>query len=299
MTRLLSFQPHRKASILIISLWAFATLAILGLALAGFVFQQIKFSNFFMRQSVSLPMARAAVLRMLEDRKSDVTLEFDSFQELTQENAQELCDKTTYKYYFSQKKDSGEEIKFIDEGALINVNLASIDVLTRLTGLDDDLAENITESTRRPFKRKEELLLVKGITKDAYNQFKDLVTVNGAGKININTAQGNVLAALGLDEELVDIILRYRADSLGSDGERGTEDDGAFTSQGAILSDLQKFSNLSLRQEQDMISLTNTLSVRSEYLRLNIIPQVKGKEGVRYSIVIFPAENKILSWAEY
>lgn len=299
MPRLLLSQSHKKASVLIISLWAFTTLAILGLALAGFVFQQIKFSSFFLRQSISLPMARAAVLRVFEDRKSDVTPEYDSFRELTQENMQELCDEATYKYYFSEKKDNKEELEFIDEGALINVNLASSDVLMRLPGLDDDLAGNITESTRRPFKRKEELLLVEGITKDVYNKFKDLITVNGAGKININTAQGDVLAALGLDEELIGIILRYREDSLGTDGERETEDDGAFTNQGTILSDLQKFSNLSLRQEQDIISLMNYLNVKSEYLRLNVIPQVKGKDGVRYSIVIYPAENKILSWAEY
>ncbi len=295
----LLFPPRRRASILIVSLWALAILSILSLGLAGFVFGQIKFSNYFIRQTMSLPMAKAACLRVFEDRKKDVAPEYDSFKELTQVNTQTLCDNLSYKYYFSEKKniDGGE--KFIDEGALININLVPAEVLKRLPGLDEDLAKNIIESTRRSFKRKEEVLLVEGITKDIYNKFKDLITVYGAGKININSASSEVLSALGLDDELINIIMRFRKEYIGADGKEGTDDDGVFTNAGAILSDLQKFSGLSLKQEQDLISLMNYLSVTSEYLRFNIIPQVKGKDGIRYSIVVHPRENKIISWSEY
>ena len=292
------FPPPRKASILIVSLWAFAILSILSMALAGFVFQQIKFSNYYIRQTMSLPMAKAACLRVFEDRKKDTTPEYDSFKELTQENTQALCDNLSYKYYFSEKKDIDGEGKFIDEGALININLAPAEVLKRLPGLDEDLAKNIIESTRRQFKRKEEVLLVEGITKDIYNKLKDQISVYGAGKININSASSEVLSALGLDDEIVNIIMRYRREYEGADGIKGTEDDGVFTSSAGILSDLNKFYSLSLRQEQDLLSAMNYLSVTSEYLRLNVIPRVKGKDGIRYSIVIHPRENKILSWSE-
>ena len=244
-------------------------------------------------------MAKAACLRVFEDRKKDVTPEYDSFKELTQVNTQTLCDNLSYKYYFSEKKNIDGGGKFIDEGALININLVSTDVLKRLPGLDEDLAKNIMESTRRSFKRKEEVLLVEGITKDIYNKFKDLITVYGAGKININSASSEVLSALGLDDELINIIMRFRKEYIGADGKEGTDDDGAFTNAGTILSDLQKFASLGLRQEQDLLSAMNYLSVTSEYLRFNIIPQVKGKDGIRYSIVIHPRENKILSWLEY
>jgi hypothetical protein len=92
--------------------------------------------------------------------------------------------------------------------------------------------------------------------------------------------------------------MRYRKEYIGADEKEGTEDDGAFTNQANILSDLIKFSSISLRQEQDLLSITNYLNVKSEYLRFSIIPQVKGKEGIRYSVVINPAENKIISWLE-
>jgi hypothetical protein len=233
-------------------------------------------------------------MRAFEDRKKDATGAYDSFNELTGQNLGTLCDNPSYKYYFSERKNIDGREKFIDEGALININLVSTDVLKRLAGLDENLAKNIIESTRRPFKRKEEVLLVKEITKDAYNKFKDLVTVYGAGKININTASCEVLSALGLDEELIDIIMRFRSEYKGEPD----KEPGAFTSQAAILSDLKKFSDLSLRQEQDLLSIMNSLSVKSEYLRLNIIPQVKGKDGIHYSIVICPAANKILAWSE-
>jgi DNA uptake protein ComE-like DNA-binding protein len=299
MPRLFSFLRPKKASILIVSLWAFTILSILSLSLAGFVFQQIKFSSFFIRQTASLPMARGACQRAFQDRKKDATPEYDSFKELTEENMQKLCDNASYKYYFSDKKNIDGEEKIVDESALINVNLVSSDVLKRLPGLDENLARNITESIRRPFMHKNEVLLAEGITKDAYNQFKDLITVCGTGKININTVSGEVLSALSLDEELINTIMRYRKEYIGADEKEGTEDDGAFTNPATILSDLKKFSNLSLKQEQDLLSITNYLNVKSEYLRFSIIPQVKGKDGIRYSLVINPAENKIISWLEH
>jgi DNA uptake protein ComE-like DNA-binding protein len=304
MPRRLLFLPRRKASVLIVSLWAFATLSILSLALAGFVFQQIKFSSFYLRQAMSLPMAKAECLRFFEEKKEEKERlkkepgpEYDSFQGISEQRSQIMCGGAEYKYYFADKKIVDGQEKVIDEGALININLASSEILKRLPGLDDGLVKNIMESSRKPFKLKEELLLVEGITKDIYNKFKDLVTVYGAGKININTVSAEVLSALGLDEELTWAILRYRKD--GPDGKEGTGDEGVFTDAGSILSDLRKFYNISLRQEQDLLSIMNLLSVKSEYLRLNVIPVIKGKDGIYYSIVVFPEESKIISWSEY
>jgi DNA uptake protein ComE-like DNA-binding protein len=281
--------PHKKGSILILCLWALATLSILSLGLAGFVFQQIRFSSLFIRQTASLPMGKAAVLRIFEDRKKDTTAEYDSFEEITGENVQLLCDNVAYKYYLSEKKTIDGKEMFIDEGALVNINLASSEILKKLPGLNEDLAKKITESNRKPFTRKEEVLLVEGITKDIYNQFKDYVTVYGTGKININTVSSQVLSALGLDDELIDMIMRYRLEE---------KEGGAFTSTGTILEDLNKVFSVGLRQEQDFISIMNLLSVKSVYLRLNVIPQVKGKDGTRYSIVMHPSSKKIISWSE-
>jgi general secretion pathway protein K len=292
------FPSPKRASILIISLWVFAVLSILSVALAGFVFQQIKFANFFMRSNLSLPLANAACFRVFEERKEDVTAAYDSFLELSAENTYEFCSGAKYKYYFMDKKDAGGIQLAIDESALVNINFTSDQVLSRLPGLDEDLAKKILGSGRRPFKFKEELLLIEGIDKERFNNFKDFITVYGQGKVNVNTAPQEVLLALGLDEELVRKIIRYRKEYIGIDGQAKTEDDGAFTNAADIISELENFISLSTRQQQDLISLANALSVKSDYLRLNIIPQLGNKQGMHYSIVICPETGKIISWSE-
>ncbi|MCM8789870.1 MAG: helix-hairpin-helix domain-containing protein [Candidatus Omnitrophica bacterium] len=283
----LPYKPDRRASILIISLWAFATLSILSLAVANFVFQQIRFANSYIRSTLSLPMAKSEVTLTFLRRQNDETPDYDSFAELSQEHQQTLCDNLNYNYYY------------VDEGALININLASEALIARLPGLNEELAKKISESERRPFKLKEEILLVEGMNKDIFNQFKDLITVYGEGKININLVSSEVLSVLGLDSDLIDAIMSFRNEYIGPDGKQGTEDDGAFTNAGTILSDLRKFRSLTTEQEQQLLSIMSYLVVKSDYLRLNIIPQIKGKPGIHYSILLHPVDKKILFWQEF
>lgn len=289
----------KSGSILIVSLWVFGVLSILSLGLASFVFQEIRFTNFFMRSTLSLPLAKGTLQRIFEERKQDGTSNYDTLEELKEESIQTLCANIAYKYYFVDKKIIDGQEKIIDESALININVVSSDVLGRLPGLDKDFAQEIVNSSRRPFKLKEELLLIEGIKKDNFNKFKDLITTSGNGKININTVSSEVLSALGLTDDLTELIMRYRQEYAGIDDKEGTGDDGAFTNSANILSDLRRFASLTLREEQDLLSIMNLLDVKSPYLRFNIIPQVKAKDGTHYSIVIYPEGNKIISWSEH
>lgn len=299
---LTSFTPGRQVdasgSILIVSLWAFGVLSILSLSLAGFVFQEIKFTNFYSRAASSLPLAKGACQRIFEERKQDETPDYDTLTELKEEIQQPLCDNVAYKYYFVDKKITDAQEIIIDESALININTVSSDVLKRLPGLDKDLAQEIVNSSRRTFRLKEELLLIDGIGKDNFNKFKDNVTTFGSGKININTVSTEVLSALGLKDDLIQLIMRYRQEYAGIDGMPKTDDDGAFTNSATILSDLRRFVSLTLEEEQDLLSVMNLLDVKSRYLRVNVIPQIKGRGTIRYSIVIHPETNKIISWSE-
>ena len=52
----------------------------------------------------------------------------------------------------------------------------------------------------------DELLLVKGVTRDIFDKVKDRVTVYGTGQVNINTAGMRVLQSLGMSEELAEKI---------------------------------------------------------------------------------------------
>lgn len=294
---------QKKASILIICLWAIMILSLLGMGLAGLAFQEIKFTKAYQRLRLSLPVARAALKTVFYLEEGDATPAFDTFDELARENQQILCENIYYKYCFADKKYSADSFELVDESALINLNTASRDVLKRLPGLNEELADKIINSGMRPFASVNEVLLVEDMTKEKFVSFKDLVTVYGQGKININTASKPVFLALGLDEEVVDAILRFRRvhkienpDPRYSDVDLGY----GFSSTALILEDLRNFTFLGLRQEQDILSLLAILDVKSEYLRFNVKPVFGNKEeGLRYSIIIHPATKKVFSWKEY
>jgi len=280
-------------------------LSILSMALTGLVFQEIRFTKSYQRMVFSLPTVMAATKTVFYLRQDELTPAYDTLQELAKENEVSLCAGNSYKYYFVDKKNSADKDDIIDEGALINLNTVSTDVLERLPGMDEDLADNLVNSGLRPFSSINEVLLVEDMTKEKFLLFKDLVTVYGTGKININTANRAVFLALGLDEELTDAILRFRKEhkieraeeEIAKNPEKETE--YGFSATAKILDDLRSFTSLSLRQEQDLLGLLSVLDVKSEILRFNVIPYSAGKEGLHYSMVIYPATKKILSWKEY
>ena len=275
------------------------------MGLTGLVFQEIKFSSVISRLTVSLPMARAALRTVFYERAAEITPEYDTMRELTEENTVTLCGNNSYKYYFADKRGEKDSEEVIDEGALININLASLDILKRLPGLDEELADKIANSGLRPYVSINELFLVEGMTEEKFKLFKNMVTVYGNGKININTVSKSVLTALGLDEELVDIIVRFRKEhkiEVKKDAEGNPVSDieeCGFSSLSSMVADLRDYSTLSLRQEQDLVSLSSRLDVKSAYLRLNIIPQVNNKPGIHYSVVINPSTKKVVAWREY
>ncbi len=272
-----------------LTLWVLIILSILGAALAGFIAGQIKFSNVFTRAVASVPLAKSAVIDAIYERAKDVTAEYDSEKEMLKVRERGfLNNNIRYKYHFE------------DEMAKVNINTASSEILGRLLGpdSDDDLAGAIFNSPRKPFKAKEELLLIEGMTKDKFRQVKNFITVYGDGKININTAPAEVLAALGLEKELIEIISRYRAESLGPDGKSGTDDDGAFLSPSNVLADLREFDDLGLAEEQKLLSITSFLAVKSKITGVKISPEIRGKAGNNYLVIIDIAKKKIISWAE-
>ncbi|MBN2830807.1 MAG: helix-hairpin-helix domain-containing protein [Candidatus Omnitrophica bacterium] len=302
-----SFCPaHRleknNASILVICLWAITVLSIFAMALTSFVFQEIKFARSYRRIALSLPLARSALASVFYLREKDPTSQYDTMQELAREEGIDFCAGNSLSYYFVDKVIRDGNTEIIDEGALINLNTASIQILKRLPGVDEDLAESIANSGMRPFRSVNEVLLVEGMNKESFLLFKDLVTVYGAGRININTVSKGVLLALGLDNDLADAIIRFRTQnqiepvdaSLALD----PVPDYGISTLSTLLDDLRRFVTLGLRQEQDLLSLLTTFDVRSEYLRFNVVTRFGEEKGPCYSIVIHPATKKVISWRE-
>jgi len=123
----------------------------------------------------------------------------------------------------------------------------------------------------------EELFLVRGMTKEIFLKIKDYITVFPGGfsnlKVNVNTASGQVLKALGdeaLDhlvgvspsdvDSLVNKIIDYRA---GDDKIKKTEDDEPI--------ELASFGNLLSEREDTLFRyLRRYFSTKSDYFRANI-----------------------------
>ncbi|MFC1631230.1 general secretion pathway protein GspK [Candidatus Omnitrophota bacterium] len=105
------------------------------------------------------------------------------------------------------------------------------------------------------FQLLEELLLVKGVNQEIFDQLNDFVTVYGSGQVNINTASREVLLALGLHKNLVDKILAFRN---GPDATEATGDDNVFVLSSEITAKLASARSLS---ETEAASLTNLVSV--------------------------------------
>jgi len=276
-----------SGSIIVVSMWILIVLTILGSALGNFVAGQVKFADLLSRVTVSSSLARAACRDGLEERRADPFPGYDTVGELGRERSRSFSDGTGYTYYFE------------DELGKINVSTASKDVLARLPGMDEDLAEAVVNCGRRPFRAAAELLLVEDMTPEKFAKFRELVTVYGDGKVNVNTASPEVLEILGMDEELAQKIARYRKESPGPDEKKGTDDDGAFTNPGLVLTQLQKFDDdLSVRQEQDLMALQKSLATSSRYLTARIGAVVRGKGLNRYSVVMDTGKDQIIFWSE-
>ena len=275
-----------SGSILAITVWALTVLSILALAAAKMASTQIKFSSFYVRMNSSLPLAEAAARDSFSERKADETKDYDSWKELTEERKLDFEGGLGYGYFYA------------DEGSRINLNTASAAILGRLPGLNEELAQAILKSPRRPFKAKEEVSLVEGIPGEKFEQFKDLITVYGDGKININSAPEEIFSVLGLGPNLIAAIVTYREQNPGEDGQVDTADDGAFVSPGSILPELRKTTMLSVEEEEQLLSVMGILTVKSRYPTVNISTLVNFKPGNNYSAVIYPEEGRILSWQE-
>ena len=89
----------------------------------------------------------------------------------------------------------------------------------------------------------DEIMLVKGMTRDMYDKLINYVTIYGDGAVNINTASKDVLESLGLTDTLVDKILSLRR---GKDGIDATADDNVFLQTYDIASEVNAATPLTL-----------------------------------------------------
>lgn len=273
-----------KGAVLIITIWVLVILVILAGGLARAVSTEIRWVGYLERRLLSLNLAKAAIRRAALEQEKDIAPDYDSIYELQKEQLKELG---RGKFIYS----------IVDEESKININTVSRELLTALPGIMPETAKNIYES--KPFSLIEEILLLEGITDEEFSSFRDFITVYSDGKVNINTAGAEILRILGLEEDLIEIIERFRK---GDDDELASEDDRIFKSTGSILSDLREFTILSPEQSQQIIGLLskNLLTVQSENLRVDIQTEVDNKPNKKFSVVLKQSveEMRVVRWEE-
>ena len=141
------------------------------------------------------------------------------------------------------------------------------DDLHRLNGAETDYYEQLDPPYRAkngPLDRIEELLLVRGVTKELFEGtpgtddepgrpgLRDLLTTTSSGQVNVNTASPQVLKTLfGLDDLQVETILARRD---GQDGVPGTDDDQPFRTVDEFLGMLGKLDSRVLQQVRPLIT---------------------------------------------
>ncbi|MBU1083544.1 MAG: general secretion pathway protein GspK, partial [Candidatus Omnitrophica bacterium] len=247
-----------------------------------------QFSRRVKNDFIVLNAVQAIVSSAIADRESDLTPAYDTLSELQEEGEYIVGD---IKLIYSLK----------DEGAKININMVNSSVLKNLPSMDMDKAIAITSSKYRPFYPKEQILVLDDIEEEDYEEIKDLITVYGNGRININTCSEEMMGYLELDDTLISRIIEFR---MGEDGEMYTPDDGVFESDAAIAGALKEKIYLTEREQQElnMMAGQRLFSVRSDVYRIESEAYSAGKSVRKHSVLIGRGKGgggyRILEWNE-
>lgn len=284
-------QSHKKGAILFVALWALLLLIILGVAISSRVSSEITVVKFLERRLIRQYLGKAALERAKAELVKNPEPGANSYSVLAKERNYTLGNaEITY--------------SMIDEESFINVNAVGADVLKLLPGmipdLNPDLAENVYKSDLKTFSVKEELLLVKDMTQEAYDQFKDLITVysdEANAQVNINTASKEVLDVLGLGPVAAEDVVKYRdIFCKGDDGEYFNENDKVIQDPHGDLS-LAGLGSESLAELDKLIG-KNLIGVNSRNVRLNVTAKLLGNVIGNYTIIFDRQGGLVKSWQE-
>jgi general secretion pathway protein K len=238
----------------------------------------------------------------------------------------------SYELFTSNQKDTLEMgYGMIDEESKISINKADSNVLQRLfrvLGFEDTFAQDLAfsiidwrdadsqlsvplgsaedsfyrnlaypyEAKDGDFEVLEELLLVKGITNDIFGKIKNYITVYGSGKININTASGVVLFAIGLSRETIEKIISYRN---GKDGIAATQDDNIFQDPQDVVTRLSQFYRLSDPELEEINGLTSKIVTKSEHFLIRSTGSTNNAKSKTVASSVVDSKGQVLSWIEF
>jgi general secretion pathway protein K len=324
---------HRQDGIaMIIVMWV---ILVLSLLISGFAFRmhvETQVASFSRKELKAEMLARAGIevarMELILDEKSPTDAGFDTLGQAWVTNED---------LFVSHELGGGKyNVKIIDEERKLPINKLSREQLKRLVdvlGVDpldgDVIVDSILDwidgddlhllngaetdyyseldppyrAKNGPLDRVEELLMVRGVTKELFDGtpdtdddpgrpgMKKLLTTSSSGLVNVNTASSEALQALlGLDETQVAAILTHRD---GADGIPGTDDDIPFRSVGEFVGLLGSLDDAAKQQLQGL------LTVNSTFFRVESTGEWGGVKHT-ISAVLYRADNNCLvaSWSE-
>lgn len=267
---------NESGSILILTLWIIAIVSIFAMAIGYRAMLELRLSGFNIQSAQASALIQAGMIKttslLLKDANDYDTayecgMTFDS-----RHNLESVFGKAANVFstgHFAVKYGDEEKklninidaIPYIDkEGeyrrilSLLSPSLSEelIDALIDWQDPDDEVtgaggAENAFYQNERGYPCKnsgfesvEELLLVKGMTRDIYRDIADYITVYNNGSINLNTAsQKAVNAYINTQEDKYGgLVAKLEAYSSGDDLVKGTIDDRPLTSLSDIPAEL-------------------------------------------------------------
>lgn len=308
-------EQVEKGSILMVILWLVAILGLVASALSFHSRTELRLTAFQWDQERLTQMAKfkaAQAATLVEKSSMPFTL-----AGLSQWDAA----------LFPAKGDAlssaaSRSATLSDESSRINLNTASKETLERLTGFRDVASaildwrdpdslvspggaenefyqslSNPYPCRNGPFQSVAELLLIKGMTSDLFQEIQSKVTVEPSGTVNINTASKEILGALGASPALVSKIMNCRN---GADGMDGTADDIVFTRIKSVPEQLEKRWPLTESDKLSWQAIENTMTLTGGALRLNASLTLNDSPSTRRcQIVVNPSEPRVVrSWYE-
>lgn len=316
----------KKAQVLIISLWILTILSVLAVSIGRRAGLVLKLSRYQKDKFKALYLAKAGLNCAITQLTNDQTINYDSLEEDNWVNNSEVFKKIMLNensdefatVSYTVKENVRDETKFgvIDEERKININTASRNLLIALLekkGIEapEDTADNIRiwrgdiadsdEIYKKlgyackadKFSNIEELNLVAGITPEAYQELKDLITIygDGYGFININTVSPEVLL----------IFIRSVAKDLSTgEGFAGTLEEKIIDSRfkgGAFKT--KEDIDIALTTEETNIfnTLINKVIFQSDNFLIETIGNV-GKIKSKIAAVYNRKDKQLLYWHE-
>ncbi len=144
----------------------------------------------------------------------------------------------------------------------------------------------------------DEMLLVQGMTKQIYDKLINFVTIYGDGTVNINTASKEVLAAIGLPDELAEKILTVRR---GRDNIDGTADDYVFLRTYEIAANVNSVIQLTLDDARaiDALNARGFLTTNSFYFTIEATGSLASRSTPKSVRAVYSSrDDKIVYWKE-